>query len=63
MDKTNRATRISLGGMTQDSFSGNSNAKAFIKTIEGMIEEGQSIMREYKREIDLLKTDIDVLNK
>ena len=61
MDKTDRATRLSLGGVTQDAFSGNSNAKQFIKTIEGMIEEGQSVMREYKRQIELLKMDINIM--
>ena len=44
-----------MGGVTQNTFSGNSNVKAFVKTIEGMIEEGQGLMREYKREIDNLK--------
>ena len=58
-----RATRMSLGGVTQDAFSGNSNAKKYVKTVEGMIDEGQGLMREYKREIDNLKKDINLLEK
>ena len=62
MTDNERATRLSLGGVTQNTFSGNSNAKQYIKTIEGMIDEGKGLMREYKREIDLLKTEIGILN-
>ena len=63
MEKTDRATRLSLGGITQDSFSGTSSAKAYIKTIESMIEEGQGVMREYKRQVNLLKSEISILNQ
>ena len=63
MESNERATRMSLGGVTQSSFSGNSNVKSFIKTVEGMIEEGKGLMREYKREIENLKKDISLLEK
>ena len=58
-----RAMRLSLGGVTQNSFSGNSNVKSYIKTIEGLIEEGKGLMREYKREIEFLKSDINLMEK
>mmetsp|Transcript_17901 Transcript_17901/g.20677 ORF Transcript_17901/g.20677 Transcript_17901/m.20677 type:complete len:114 (+) Transcript_17901:41-382(+) len=63
MESNDRATRLSLGGVTQNTFSGNSNVKSFIKTVEGMIDEGKGLMREYKREIELLKSDISLMEK
>lgn len=63
MEPNDRAMRLSLGGVTQNSFSGNSNVKSYIKTIEGLIEEGKGLMREYKREIEFLKSDINLMEK